>query len=902
MADADLTISHSVAAPPTPQAPQAMQRRESLQVESSPVNFQGAFSSLAQTPSVLGEIGANMAMSAGLAQSKLWGTYLGKNPVGDIMPPITKADEAFSNAYSNQAQATLSNQINDMMFKGQEELDKSYQLSPGQIMDFHKNMAEGASKILEMAPNTVKSSMENSFVNSLQQTTHHLTETQISQQKEKARGMQQVWQSQQQDKIHDAWLSGNPSEANRLYEDLKRSVTTSISSGMLSPVQGETTLNSAKLVNESSKQVAAALQHMQQNDGSAEKFLSDMAFNKPKNLTFGEWEKVRNETASYVGQVDNLRSRNQTLLTAQAGAEISQGTFDAGKAAYYQSQMTPANYMHMMTSYYSHQRKMAGGSYRSQILAANAGNVDAYAGATSKDINGAFDALTEQRLGDAKRQGIPIDQDTAEYQVAASMARPVPKYIEKLGNRMTSGNSQLMEQSIDAYSKLKAIQGEKVAGLDSKQLASMSLYEAMKSRGVDPQVAAQQAREVIFSKDPEIYSLNKKKIDEYFKDKTSSSRMLSWARNMVDSSAPIQNTAEFVDNAHNLFQGFMQLTNGDEQASLAATREGMRSEYGTTRVNGVEQTVRLPLESVLNLTDSAPLIQDDIIKQLGSQLESFNKSQSPGTGHFQPESGLVEKGNIDLSNRPRVKNKDGSVSTVLSMGIGTDKGEVIIPRISDDGIALSEKEAIQLYHKTGKHLGIYKDVSSANNAANAIHEQQASSLTQQNYQHFQWSFKQRTSYDDYLKAKQKVSEAQSLKNIAGSIVKGHTPELAKEFETIKSYESGSPIQLEQVFSDGTRKPFSVNVRPLPSIRKNAQGDVLGDWQVQVVDDKGIPQNIMGYWGGLTSFPVYRPDMKSIREKYISLHGAPMTWEDFQAREEFKSRMASKKWEAITTGH
>jgi hypothetical protein len=59
-------------------------------------------------------------------------------------------------------------------------------------------------------------------------------------------------------------------------------------------------------------------------------------------------------------------------------------------------------------------------------LAANAGNVDAYAGATPKDINGAFDQLTEQRLGDAKRQGVPLDQDTAEYQVAASMARPVP--------------------------------------------------------------------------------------------------------------------------------------------------------------------------------------------------------------------------------------------------------------------------------------------------------------------------------------------------------------------------------------------------------------------------------------------------------------------------------------------
>jgi hypothetical protein len=83
--------------------------------------------------------------------------------------------------------------------------------------------------------------------------------------------------------------------------------------------------------------------------------------------------------------------------------------------------------------------------------------------------------------------------------------------------------------------------------------------------------------------------------------------------------------------------------------------------------------------------------------------------------------GLVESGNVgDLTDRPRVKNADGSVSTIRSMSFNDGKREVLIPT-ANDGVVQSDDDAISRYEATGEHLGKFDTPEAATAYAEKLH-------------------------------------------------------------------------------------------------------------------------------------------------------------------------------------
>lgn len=128
-----------------------------------------------------------------------------------------------------------------------------------------------------------------------------------------------------------------------------------------------------------------------------------------------------------------------------------------------------------------------------------------------------------------------------------------------------------------------------------------------------------------------------------------------------------------------------------------------------------------------------------------AQEQYFNEVVAPQAGSDAEQAkqafyaaypkGLLERGNIDIHNRPVVKNSDGSISTVRSMSTNIDGREVLIPTVSDDGRIMSDDEAIDNFMRTGKHLGMFDNPDDATAYAESLHNQQADEyLPRQNHQ------------------------------------------------------------------------------------------------------------------------------------------------------------------------
>lgn len=88
------------------------------------------------------------------------------------------------------------------------------------------------------------------------------------------------------------------------------------------------------------------------------------------------------------------------------------------------------------------------------------------------------------------------------------------------------------------------------------------------------------------------------------------------------------------------------------------------------------------------------------------------------------EIGRYGKGNIDLYNRPQIKNANGSISTVKSHGFTDENGKhILVPTVTPDGI-ISGDEAVKRYYQTGEYLGKFNTIPELEDYAQKLHLQQ----------------------------------------------------------------------------------------------------------------------------------------------------------------------------------
>ena len=113
-------------------------------------------------------------------------------------------------------------------------------------------------------------------------------------------------------------------------------------------------------------------------------------------------------------------------------------------------------------------------------------------------------------------------------------------------------------------------------------------------------------------------------------------------------------------------------------------------------------------------------------------MASKKKPVRKNTADKVERTGVIQEGNINLSNRKPVKyGKD--VATVRSMSFSDRPGvEILIPTVVN-GRVVSDEKAIQHYYKTGQHLGKYTTPNAASRAGKRISNAEAARVRRMRY-------------------------------------------------------------------------------------------------------------------------------------------------------------------------
>jgi hypothetical protein len=132
-------------------------------------------------------------------------------------------------------------------------------------------------------------------------------------------------------------------------------------------------------------------------------------------------------------------------------------------------------------------------------------------------------------------------------------------------------------------------------------------------------------------------------------------------------------------------------------------------------------------ETRMNFLDSINNYGKDISQSIN--LIPYDEAVSHHGATNAKPAGQIAEGNIDLTDRPQVKNKDGSISTVRSITIEEDGRYIVIPTVTPWGEIISDKEAVDLYHEEYEHLGVFKTQKQADKFAQQLHESEARKLS-----------------------------------------------------------------------------------------------------------------------------------------------------------------------------
>lgn len=664
-------------------------------------DFQSATQEYAESQDSLSAIGTTVAQSASNQMAVKLGYETGKNPHGDLLPPITEFDKNFENSYHQQANATLTLQGQKLLDDTQVQMAQSVRLTPQLIDRTHQQLQIGLNKIAESAPTAIKGELQAQFDSQILQHTTQYKDRMLRENREDDKNTYINSMDLGIKNAQELATIGNNKGAQTAVVSVIQMAESAEKNKYITPgkarVQKETAIQ-ARINGQYTFQAKQAL-----NEKKYPEFIDNLSKNKPEGMSNEVYLNMLTHVNSQIGFLQNLRTQQENLESTKFNVRLAlnPNTISGGDIEQLRSELSPSKFEDIHLNYIKAMRTFNKDKNDSQDLMNNWNDPRAHAASSPKVIDQTF----EKQVSSYQQQGINL-QD-AEVLVASQAGGTIPEFTRSIRNRLSSKNPSMIESAAQQIHALTTMESSNALnGLDRQDMAMFHSFASIRD-SMEPNKAAQELHDRIYNKGNDEVSATEQNWNNqlHTKKPTGTSNPDYGLIVAGISKEQFLNVGDKTVFGNDLFDEYKSdyiASGGDDKTARKMLQQSVQNNYGYTNVNGIKQFTKHPIEKVLNLPDNAiGVVQQDIYNKLDKNFIENKKAYDKGeineywqlTPRESPEQ--ISKNNTDISIPKNYFQNENDISLVKDKDLTNySKSIEVIHHVRGKGIG--EKYTIVL--------------------------------------------------------------------------------------------------------------------------------------------------------------------------------------------------------------
>ncbi len=567
-------------------------------------SFQAAMGRVAQSETMIGDIGAGLAQTASNERARLDGIEAAKTPGRELFPAFTQSDKAFVQAYKEEEYSSL-------LYEGSKYLNDSYELaaknpSAASLNSYQKNAQKAMEGYLSNSQADLAPNLQRALGQMYDSKYYQLAHAVEAKNKKDMTTSFKLGFSTDMDNVGNFHLQGMHEAGTEAYKRNLSRINNALANDLITADQAAEYKKAAIVDNQSKYMTYRALEVEKEAAGEGYDLLKFMADNRDDALTPLQQEQVNRNVKSALDTRQSMIATQQQLDYTKARGMLESGQMTPAAMIDVQEQLSAQQFATFENEVARYNAKANQVTQNLNSMAPNFGDAAAMSQYSNKQMDSVFEQILQQQKGNAEREGEEFTGTLIEQAtIAQGIKREVPSLTKKMDAAINFGSPEQALDAVRAYQMLKTNNEIGVQNIDPKTKSVGRLYELYANDTSNtPAEALNRARGDVYGVSEDTRIERQENMKEYLK-----------AKNLNTYAGKINHIAKSLDTKHffsenEIIPAGITTKYSELLADMAAVTplaqdadamvmDELRKTYKKTETNNRAEIMKIPPESVL---------------------------------------------------------------------------------------------------------------------------------------------------------------------------------------------------------------------------------------------------------------------------------------------------------------